>query len=225
MSIQVIGAGFGRTGTKSLQLALEILNFNQCYHMEVLLRNPNHVIQWENAYLENPVEWDIIFKDYKAIVDFPGSIYYKELAQHYPDAKVVLTIRDPESWYKSALKTIFSFDPGVKLKLKMLLKIPFSSVARNLLKVVSLNDKSIWRKFFEGKFKDHDYVISKFNSHIVEVKQTIPENRLLVFEVKDGWEPLCKFLNLPIPNIPFPNTNSGKDFHSWARGIVRDVLK
>ena len=225
MSIQVIGAGFGRTGTKSLQLALEILNFNQCYHMEALLRNPDHVIQWKNAYLENPVEWEFIFKDYKAIVDFPGSIYYKELAQHYPDAKVILTIRDPESWYKSALKTIFSFDPGVKLKLKMLLKLPFSSTARNLLKVVTLNDKSIWGKFFEGKFKDHDYVISKFNSHIEEVKQTIPENRLLVFEVKDGWEPLCEFLNLPIPNIPFPNTNSGKDFHSWARDIVSDVLK
>jgi len=225
MSIQIIGAGFGRTGTKSLQLALEVLNFHKCYHMESLLRNPRHVSQWNNAYLEKPVDWNFIFKNYKAIVDFPGSMYYKELAKHYPEAKVILTIRDPENWYKSALKTIFSFDPGAKLKLKMLLKLPFSRKARNLLKVVTLNDKSIWNKFFEGKFKDHDYAVSKFNSHIEEVKQTIPENRLLVFEVKDGWEPLCDFLNLPIPNIPFPNTNAGEDFHTWARGIVRDVLK
>lgn len=225
MSIQVIGAGFGRTGTKSLQLALEILNFNKCYHMEALLRNPDHVKQWKNAYLEKPVDWDLIFKDYKAIVDFPGSMYYKELAIHYPEAKVILTTRDPDSWYKSALRTIFSFDPGVKLKMKMLLKLPFSSKARDLLNLVILNDKSIWKKFFEGKFKNKEYTISKFNTHIEEVKQTIPENRLLVFEVKQGWQPLCDFLNLPVPNISFPNTNSGEDFHTWARGIVKDVLK
>jgi len=225
MSLKIIGAGFGRTGTKSLQLALETLGFDKCYHMEALFRNPEGVKQWASAYKEEPVDWDTLFQGYQSIVDFPGSIYYKELFQKYPDAKVILSIREPEGWYKSALKTIFAFDPGPAIKIKLLLKMPFSATARNFFKVIQLNDKSIWAKFFEGKFKDKDYAINKFNSHIEEVKATIPENQLLIFEAKEGWEPLCNFLGVPIPETDYPRTNKGEDFHTWAKGIVKDVLK
>jgi hypothetical protein len=225
MSIKIIGAGFGRTGTKSLQLALQQLGFDKCYHMESLLRNPEQVKYWQSAYKEENVDWDTMFDGYQSIVDFPGSMYYKELFEHYPNAKVILSVRDPEKWYQSALSTIFSFDPGVAVKLKILFKMPFSSTARNLLKVIKLNDKSIWAKFFEGKFKDKDYAINKFNNHIEEVKAIIPSEQLLIFEAKDGWKPLCEFLNVPIPETDYPRTNKGEDFHAWATGVVKEVLK
>ena len=224
MSIKIIGAGYGRTGTKSLQLALEQLGYQKCYHMEALFRNPAGVKHWKDAYHEKQVDWDALFQGYQAIVDFPGSMYYRELAAHYPEAKVILTIRDPERWYASARKTIFAFDPGPAIKLKLLAKMPFSATARNFFQVIQLNDKSIWDKQFEGRFKDKDYAISNYLNHIEAVKQNIPADRLLVYEVKQGWEPLCQFLGQPVPKSSFPNTNKGEDFHEWARGIVKEVI-
>ena len=192
--------------------------------MEELFRNPEGVKHWTNAYNETSVDWDDLFKNYNSIVDFPGSIYYKELCKHYPDAKVILSVRDPEKWYQSALTTIFAFDPGPAVKIKLLLKMPFSATARNFFKVIKLNDKSIWAKFFEGKFKDKNYAINKFNSHIEEVKAIIPENQLLIFEAKNCWEPLCNFLGKPIPEGDYPRTNKGADFKSFVNGIIKDVL-
>ncbi len=225
MALQIIGAGYGRTGTKSLQLALEKLDFGPCYHMEVLLRNPSDVTHWQNAYLEKNTDWNALFKNYSSAVDFPSSMYYKELAHCYPKAKVILTTRDAEKWYESAYSTIFSFDPGPVLKLKMLLAMPFSAKARDLFKVIMLNEKSLWKKYFEGKFKDKEYTMQKFERHIEEVKNSIPKDRLLVFHPKDGWGPLCEFLSVAVPSEPFPNTNTKQNFNSWAKGIVKDVLK
>lgn len=224
MALQVIGAGYGRTGTKSLQLALEQLGFDNCYHMEALFRNPEGVKHWTNAYKEKPTDWDALFENYRSAVDFPVSMYYKELAAHFPEAKVILTTRDPEKWYASALATIFGFDPGPGLKIKLLFKCLFSAKARNLFKVLLLNDKSIWGKFFEGKFKDKEYTIQKFKDHIEEVKHTIPAERLLIYHPREGWEPLCSFLNVPVPQAEFPNTNLREDFATWAKGIVNDVI-
>ncbi len=224
MTMQIVGAGFGRTGTKSLQLALEQLGFDKCYHMEELFRNSAGVKHWQDAYDRKDTDWNDLFKGYKSIVDFPGSAYYKEIAAYYPDSKVILTTRDPEKWYDSALRTIYAFDPGPALKIKMLLMMPFSSTARNFFKVIQLNNKSLWGRLFGGKFEDKDHAISVFNNHIEEVKRTIPADRLLVYKVSEGWEPLCAFLGVDVPDTPFPNTNKGTDFHEWAKGIVRDVL-
>lgn len=222
--MEIIGAGFGRTGTKSLQLALQQLGFGKCYHMEELFRNPEGVTHWNDAYLEKPVDWSALFANYRSIVDFPGSIYYKELKSYYPDAKVILTVRDPEKWYDSAFRTIFSFDPGPGIKIQMLLRMPFSRDARNLFKVLTLNDKSIWNKFFQGKFKDKAFAIKKFNDHIEEVKNTIPKEDLLIFRSQDGWEPLCEFLGVAVPATPYPSTNKGEDFSEWAKGMVREII-
>ena len=224
MALQVIGAGFGRTGTKSLQLALEKLGFGKCYHMEELFRNPGRVVHWKNAYQEKETDWEALFKGYSSTVDFPSSMYYAALANIYPESKVILTTRDPEKWYQSAYSTIFSFDPGPKMKLKLLFSMLFSSTARSLFKVIQLNDKSIWGKFFEGKFKDKDYTIQKFKDHEAEVQSPIPPDRLLVFKPSDGWKPLCDFLGVAIPDEPFPNTNKGQNFKDWVYGIVKDVL-
>lgn len=224
-TMKIIGAGYGRTGTKSLQIALEKLGYGNCYHMEKLLRNPADVILWRNAYEEKEVDWNALFQKYQAIVDFPGSIYYKELVDFYPESKVILTVRDPEKWYDSVDATIFSFDPGPLLKLKMLLKMPFSATARNLFQVIQLNDKIIWKKYFQGKFQDRGYVIKKYQQHIEEVKQVIPADRLLIYEVKEGWQPLCEFLNKEIPKEAFPNSNKQEDFHKWATNIVKEVIE
>ena len=223
--MKIIGAGYGRTGTKSLQIALEKLGFGKCYHMEELLRNPEGVNHWKDAMEGKEVMWDELFIGYESIVDFPGSMYYKELSEYYPDSKVILSLRDPERWYKSAYETIFGFDPGISFKMKMRLQSIFNKKARNLIKVFQLNDKSIWGKYFEGKFKDKDYAIQKFRQHIEEVKKEIPSERLLVHEAKEGWEPLCKFLNKEIPNKPYPRRNKGEDFAQWAKSIVVESLK
>ena len=225
MSIKVIGAGYGRTGTNSLKNALEKLGFGKCYHMEELLRNPAGVKHWKNAFNKTEVDWNALFSGYRSGVDFPLCMYYLELAEYYPDSKVILSIRDAESWYDSVFSTIFSFDPGLVVKLKIFLFMPFSAIARNLFKVILLNNKSIWVKLFEGKFKDREYAIRNYNAHIEAVKKNIPPERLLVYEVKEGWEPLSKFLDKDVPSSPFPHTNVKEDFHTWSKGIIKNVLK
>ena len=127
-TLKVIGAGYGRTGTKSLKTALEKLGYGKCYHMEELLSTPEHVKYWKDAMEGKPVNWEELFGQYgyQSAVDFPTSLYYKELAAYYPEAKVILSIRDAEKWYKSVYQTIYTFEPEAKVKLKMLLKMPFS---------------------------------------------------------------------------------------------------
>lgn len=224
MSIKVIGAGFGRTGTKSLQLALEKLGYDKCYHMDELTLNPQGVGYWERADKGEDIDWDQLFKGYQSIVDFPGSIHCKKLAAHYPEAKVILTVRDPEKWYNSARSTIFSFNPGILLKLRLLASLPFSSTARYLFRVIKLIKRSIWKGFFQGQFLDKEFAINHFNEHTDKVQSQISEDRLLVFEVKEGWEPLCRFLNKDIPDEPFPMSNQKEGFETGARNMVREVL-
>src|SRR5947208_7864431 len=107
MAIQVIGAGLGRTGTLSLKAALEELGFGPCYHMIELITHPEQVVYWEAASAGQPVDWDALFAGYQAVVDYPGCRYYRELMRHYPEAKVILTVRDPETWYESCMATIY----------------------------------------------------------------------------------------------------------------------
>ncbi|MEM7102849.1 MAG: sulfotransferase family protein [Bacteroidota bacterium] len=222
MSLKVIGAGVGRTGTKSLQLALQQLGFDKCYHMESLFRDPARVKHWEAAHKKANPDWDALFEGFQAAVDFPVSIYYKELAAHYPDAKFILSVRDPEKWYESAFATIFSFEPPASMKLKLLFKAPFSSKVRHFFKVLALNEKSIWKSFFEGKFKDKEFAIQKFKDHIEDVKKTIPADRLLIYQPGDGWEPICEFLGVDVPETPYPRTNLRSNFHDWAMGVVKE---
>lgn len=222
--MKVIGAGFGRTGTRSLKLALEQIGFGKCYHMEELMRNPKDVHHWIKAYNNESPNWQELFADYRSAVDFPTAIYYKELANAFPKAKVILTVRDPESWYESVKRTIFSFEPSTGSKLKLLATMPFASKSRNFFKVIQHNNNVIWKKLFNDNFEDKKAAISVYTSHIEEVKNTIPSSRLLIYNVQQGWEPLCYFLNANIPETEFPNTNKRNQFHSWAKGLVQDVV-
>ena len=222
--LKIIGAGYGRTGTKSMQLALQQLGFGPCYHMEALFLHPHGVKYWKEAYKTGETDWDALFDGYNSIVDFPGGMYYKEMANQYPDAKVILTVRDPEKWYDSVMKTIYSFEPSIQSKLRLLLSSPFSKKSRDLIQVGKLNDASIWKKYFEGRMEDRDYAIGRFNQHIEEVKAKLPADRLLIMDVREGWGPLCDFLNVAIPEGDFPRANSGENFSEWANEILAQSM-
>ncbi len=196
--MKVIGAGYGRTGTLSLQLALEQLGLGPCYHMQTIIMRPRHLWVWAKIGQGEPADWHTLLQKYQAAVDFPVSLYWRELLDVYPDAKFILTVRDAESWYDSTVETIYQ-----TVTLKWLPKVlpPLGLFIR------MVND-IIWDGVFNGRFLHRPHAIQKFEQHNAAVQQTIPPERLLVFSVKDGWEPLCKFLQVPIPNIPFPHANS-----------------
>ena len=187
MSLKVIGAGFGRTGTNSLKVALERLGFSTRYHMFEFMEHPEHAKYWDAASKGKPVDWDALFEGYQSTLDWPGCSYYKDLMQRYPEAKVLLTVRDPEKWYQSAQKTIFR-PPG-----------DWRDVLRFLLRPQQLRSgfivqRILFKGTFSGKTKDKAHTIRVFKDHIEEVKRTVPKERLLVYNVKEGWGPLCTFL-------------------------------
>jgi hypothetical protein len=199
--MKVIGAGFGRTGTLSLKIALEKLGFGPCYHMTEVIKHPAHIRQWRAAADGQPVDWQALLKRYPSGVDYPLSVFYKELLAAFPDAKVILTIRDPDSWYESTLETIYSH-VTVPRWVGWLLP-PFRGFS-------AMVEATVWQRLFDGRFEDREYAISVFEAHIEEVKRTIPPENLLICDVSEGWEPLCAFLDVPVPPGDFPHANNRK---------------
>ncbi len=216
MALRVIGAGFGRTGTASLKGALEELGFSKCYHMQEVFRNPGHAPIWQAAAEGKAVDWGALFADYEATVDWPGCTFYKELTERYPDAKVLLNVRDPEAWYKSASDTIYRVSrPGFPKSLVPVFVPP-------LRRFVRMTKTLIWQNTFDNRFEDKAYALKVFNDHIAEVKAVVPAEKLLVYEVKEGWEPLCAFLEVPVPDKPFPRLNDSAAFNRQVGpGIFR----
>ncbi|MEZ4708252.1 MAG: sulfotransferase [Caldilineaceae bacterium] len=203
--MRVIGAGFGRTGTKSLQAALEQLGFAPCYHMTEVIKNPRHVPFWEAANRGEAVDWRGFFAAYGATVDWPGCTYYAQLMDVYPDAKVLLSVRDPERWYTSTFNTIYGIPRKPAVRILSLLLPP-------MRRFVRMVNGMVWHGTFQDRFADRDFAISIFNAHNAAVTQQTPPKRLLVFDVKEGWEPLCNFLEVPVPDTPFPHLNDAKTF-------------
>ncbi len=210
MGLKLIGAGFGRTGTKSLQAALERLGYGPCYHMTEVMRNPDHVQQWLAATQGDLPDWQAFFADYQATVDWPGCTYYHELMQAFPEAKVLLSVRDPEKWYESCIDTIYGVSNRRAFKLMRRLAPPIRRIGQML-------DNLIWHGTFDGRFDDKDYAISVFNAHNTAVRQTVPADKLLIYSVKEGWEPLCAFLEVPVPDEPFPHLNDRDSFQKMLR--------
>lgn len=204
MTIKVIGAGLGRTGGTSLKSALEELGFDKCYNMREVISHPEHARMWNALHQGKTINWEELFQGYRAVVDWPACTFYQTLIQQYPDAKVVLTVRDPERWYESALSTIYKV-PDVQKSMW---------AGNPIMQHVSLMiDNIIWNGTFHRKFEDKSYAIAIFNQHIAQVKQTVSPERLLVYEVKEGWEPLCQFLNVPVPqDKSFPHLNDTAEF-------------
>lgn len=216
--MQVIGAGFGRTGTLSLKVALETLGFGPCYHMLELFEHPEHVLLWQAAAKGEPVDWDTVFAKYQATVDWPGCAFYEQLVQRYPEAKVVLTIRDSERWYESTKNSIYVMH---KVSARNRLSSAIFSLMRRFNsagRVVPMINALIWNGTFGGNFADKNQAITIFERHIQAVKGRIPAENLLVYDVKQGWEPLCQFLHVPVPEgIPFPHLNDRSAFRQRIR--------
>lgn len=194
MSLKIIGAGFGRTGTLSLKLALEKLGFGPCHHMMEVFQNPESVDWWIDAADGKP-DWEKIFRGYNAAVDWPSCTFYAELADAYPDAKVILTERDAEAWFRSTQATIFPAEMHADTP------APFQEMFR---KVIS--------DLFDGQIRDHDRTIDVFKAHNAAVRERISPERLLVYEVTQGWEPLCEFLDVDVPEETMPKVNSTEEF-------------
>lgn len=217
MALRVIGAGFGRTGTMSLKAALEGLGFGPCYHMyELLLEHPEHAGQWKAAVRGEPIDWHPLLDGYGAAVDWPACSFYADLMEAYPDAKVLLSVRDPEKWYDSVRTTIFT-NAGAGSD-SSLQNLPIRLVTRKMRPVLRLIDELIWGQTFAGLFEDRQHAIDVFERHNEEVRRHVPAERLLVYQVSEGWEPLCEFLGVDVPQgRPFPHLNDAQEFRTRMR--------
>jgi hypothetical protein len=194
MALKVIGAGLGRTGTLSLKVALEQLGFGPCYHMaEVLMALDTAPDLWIRAGEGRP-DWERHLPGISSTVDYPACIFWKELADYYPDAKVLLSVRDPQSWFESTQASIFG--PMMEL-LRQTPAGPSSIASCSISSAIASTTR--------------DFMIDHFNRHTEAVVSAIPPHRLLVYEAKQGWGPLCAFLGVPVPDAPFPRINSREE--------------
>jgi hypothetical protein len=207
MALSIIGAGFGRTGTLSLKLAIEQLGLGPCHHMEEVLKSPAQLVHWQAVAARRPVDWDAVYAGFHATVDWPGAHVWRELAAHYPAAKVILTVRPEAAWWNSFAQTI-------KLVVEGRDHIP-NPQARGCME---MGHELIFKQGFGGRL-DEVSVLSAYRRRIEEVRAAIPADRLLVFNVTEGWAPLCGFLGVPVPATVFPRTNSTKEFWEVVRSV------
>ena len=194
----VIGAGYGRTGTLSLKTALERLGFGPCYHAVEFMRHPEHQARWEAAFHGNP-QWSEVFAGYRSTVDFPGAAFWRELVDAYPEAKVILTVRDPKEWYASMRETFLA-----------------AAAPEGQPPIPGADEGSFirgrdWSQMM-ADLQDEPTAIADFKRHIEEVRSYVPSHRLLVYEVRQGWQPLCDFLEVRVPDDPFPRLNDSEAF-------------
>jgi hypothetical protein len=196
--MRVIGVGFGRTGTASLKLALERLGAGPCYHMADIVEQPSRARPWLAAANGERPDWAAVLAGFSSTVDWPGASFWRELVEAYPAAKVILTVRDPQRWYDSMEQTILR---SWRLRAQ---RPPATAEMRDF---AAMTDAVIALRVFAGRAYDRDSAIAAYDRHVAEVQAAVPAPRLLVFEVAQGWEPLCAFLGEPVPDEPFPRAN------------------
>lgn len=204
--MQVIGAGMGRTGTLSLKVALERLGFAPCYHMLEVFERPDDVRRWTAAVRGEAVDWTELFAGYRATMDWPACTFWRTLTEVYPAARVVLSVRDPERWYESMRNTIHQ----VFLRQLSVPEAPTPGLEHYLEMV----DALLWQRTFGGRFEDRDHAMDVFRRHSADVIEGVPPERLLVYELGQGWEPLCAFLGVRVPDEPFPHLNDTASFRA-----------
>lgn len=190
-----------------MKAALERIGWGPCFHMHDVFANPDRVPLFRAAARGEDVDWDVVFDGFRSTVDWPGAAFWRELVARYPEAKVLLTVRDPRRWYASVRQTILpagsaggaeALPPGTP---------PEIVLGRELI------DEIIWAGEFGGRGTDEEHAIRVFTEHNAAVRREVPADRLLVYEVSDGWEPLCRFLGADVPDEPFPHLNDTAAFH------------
>lgn len=210
--LKIIGAGFGRTGTHTLAQALNLLGYNPCYTMYETGK-PGHHDTWKAAVSGEKIDWQRHFQEYKAAVEWPTITFFPAVFEAFPDAKVILTMRDAESWYESAAETIFS---GLEASAQN--PDPEKRQSSALFRHIILE------RTFGNRYWDKEHSIDVYNAHIKAVIRLVPSEQLLKFSVKDGWEPLCNFLAHPVPASPFPLKHQRAEFLSSTPGWAKEVI-
>jgi hypothetical protein len=203
MSLKVIGSGFGRTGTMSTKMALEQLGFGPCHHMIEVMENPAQPAHWKAVAAGERADWSEVFDGYNSQVDWPGAAVWHETSIAFPDAKVVHTERPEDAWWNSFSVTIgkfFEVAPG----------LPLPPHIKGIFQTMS----SWFMKDTFGDHTDRDSAIAAYRQNNDKVRDTIPAERLLVFNVAEGWGSLCRFLEVPEPAKPFPRSHPRDEF--WA---------
>ncbi len=193
MPLDIIGTGFGRTGTDSMREALGILGFGPCHHMFEVNADPEQKRLWRALAAGGPPDWEALFAGYRSCMDWPSAHYWRQLVEAYPKAKVILTWRSAESWWASYERTLL---PALK----------------GSTDPASLGIALVARQALEGRPEDRDHVMAIYEAHVAAVKATVPPDRLLVHELGDGWEPLCAHLGVAVPDVPYPHQNSRTEF-------------
>jgi hypothetical protein len=205
MSLSVVGAGVGRTGTHSLKVALEQLLGGPCHHMMEMFGDPVQIAGWTDAIEGRPVDWSQLLERFTAMVDWPGASFWREVLAANPDALVLLSVRDPDAWYRSASRTIFlAFDhlpPDVA---------PWMNSVRKML-----HDR------FSDDLENPAAMIAAYEQHNEAVRREVPAAQLLEWTPSDGWEPICDRLGVPVPSEPFPVTNTTDEFRAML-GLQAD---
>jgi hypothetical protein len=201
LTLRVVGAGLGRTGTHSLKLALERLLDAPCYHMIEVIGHPEAVPRWRDAIAGSP-RWDEIYAGYGAAVDWPTSAFWRELMRAAPDAVVLLSVRDADAWWTSASHTIFE---SMQQMARDEPVADFSGMVTALL-----------TERFTPRWADRDEAIAAYERHNDAVRAAVPPDRLLEWRPADGWAPLCAALDVPVPDEPFPHVNTTEEFRAMA---------
>jgi hypothetical protein len=209
MSLRIVGAGLGRTGTMSLKLALEKLLGAPCYHMAEVFAHPEHVRSWSAAGRGEAVDWRALFRGYAAAVDWPVASFWPEVSAAFPDAIVLLSVRDPASWWKSASSTIFPASREAAGEWREMVDLMFG-------------------RRFTLALDDEAACLAAYERHNADVRARVPKERLVEWRASDGWGPLCTALGVPVPGEPFPRVNTTDEFHAMAevrRAAVRAAEK
>ncbi|BFV54990.1 sulfotransferase family protein [Kitasatospora sp. CMC57] len=213
--MDVIGAGFGRTGTASLQEALHTLGYAPCYHWRTLFEEPAREAQWHQVLADLEAgrlpRWDAVYAGFNAAVDWPTAAFWRELTEFYPAAKVVLTVRDPETWYASFAQTI-----GVSIGATEPRGETREAMAAHGITGAPAWDELARRviagRVFGGRADDREHVLAVYRRHVAEVVAALPAERLLLFDPADGWGPLTRFLGVAEPPEEYPHVNQRPDF-------------
>jgi len=213
MALKVIGAGGPRTGTASLKTAFETLGFGECQHMETLFNRPELVDHWVEFFETGKTDLEALFDGFQSTSDFPAYLMLPQLLEKYPDAKFVLTLREPESWYESAIRTVYAYTPKTfRQKLKLLPKKIKSPRFRGIAKTLRLVEVYLWKRQYQGQFLNKEKAIEIYEQTNEKTRALIPKDQLLEYRISDGWEPLCEFLGVPVPDVPFPHRNQRDQF-------------
>lgn len=194
--VRLIGAGMWRTGTVSLKAAIEQLTGQPCHHMTEVIQHPATAARWLQAVHTGRGDWTSLLEGYSATLDWPSMAFWKQLSEFYPDAKILLSTREPEDWWQSIKQTV-------------LLSAPTKQTAHTPWEMLIV-------ELFEKKFVGHNptkqQAIDAYNQHNDEVRKSIASDRLVEWSLGDGWEPLCDALNLPVPQTEFPHLNTAADY-------------